>query len=246
MSTPGIWTSTVGRKVLASISGAMLMIFVLVHLVGNLTLFAGRDGALFNSYAHHLEALGPLLYVAEIGLILVLLLHVVMAVGVRIGQKLARPQNYSTYASKDGPSRQTLSSRSMLVTGLILLIFIPMHVWMFKYNAGTEFPTVDVNGTEMKDLYLVVLYAFKQPPKTWAYVVVMLLLGLHLRHGFWSAFQSLGVLAPKWVPAFFTVGLVFAVLLAGGFLAMPLYLLYFGPDPETLRNGVALAGFNFF
>jgi len=81
----------------------------------------------------------------------------------------------------------------------------------------------------------VVLYAFKDPVKAWAYAAVMFLLGFHLRHGFWSALQSLGAMSPKLSPVIYTVGLVFAVLMAAGFLALPLYLLYAGPNPETLR-----------
>jgi len=94
---------------------------------------------------------------------------------------------------------------------------------------------MDVHGKEMKDLYLVVLYAFKDPAKAWAYAIVMFLLGFHLRHGFWSSLQSLGAMSPKLSPLVYCAGLVFAVLMASGFLALPLYLLYFGPNPETLR-----------
>lgn len=242
MNKPNFWKSTVGRKALAAVTGIMLMGFIVIHLAGNLTLFVPDEGALFNSYAHHLEKLGPLLYVAEIGLILAFLVHIVMAVGVRKGQLDARPERYAVYASKKGPSKQTISSRSMLVTGILLLLFVPLHVWMFKYNQWQEMPRIDMGGEQVKDLYLVVLTSFKMPQKALAYVAVMLLLGLHLRHGFWSAFQSLGALAPKWVPAFYAAGLVIAILLAGGFILMPLYLWQFGPDPETLRAAVAMVG----
>ncbi|MCO5045837.1 MAG: succinate dehydrogenase cytochrome b subunit [Kiritimatiellae bacterium] len=238
MSKPQIWKSTVGKKVLASVSGLALVAFVIVHLIGNLTLFVGRDGKLFNSYAHHLESLGPLLYVAEVGLILIVVLHIATALGVRIGQRRARPQGYGVYGSKHGPSKQTLASRSMAITGVIILLFIPLHVWMFKFNAGRGFTDVDFDGHSVKDLYLVVLTAFKDPMKAWAYVGIMALLGLHLRHGFWSAFQSLGAFAPKRLPAFYAAGLICALLLAAGFIALPLYLLYCGPDPATLRGGV--------
>lgn len=242
MSKPSIWKSTIGHKVLAALTGIALMGFIVVHLLGNLTLFAPDNGALFNSYAHHLESLGPLLYVAEIGLLLIFLVHIVMAVGVRLGQLQARPERYEVTASKNGPSKQTLASRSMLITGIVLFLFIPLHVWMFKFNAGAKLPAIELHGKEVKDLYIVVLYAFKEPLKAWAYVAVMFLLGFHLRHGFWSSLQSLGALTPKWTPAVYCAGLVFALLLAGGFLALPLYLLYFGPDPETLRTGIAMMG----
>ncbi len=230
--------SSVGKKVLMALSGIALMLFLIVHLGGNLTLFAGRDGALFNSYAHHLESLGPLLYVAEAGLLAIFLLHVFTAFGVTLDKKRARPDGYAVTASKGGNSKLTAASKSMIYTGIILLLFIPLHIWMFKFNAGRGFTFVDLHGKEAKDLYLVVLYAFKDPAKAWAYAIVMFLLGFHLRHGFWSSLQSLGAMSPKLSPVVYTVGLVFAVLMAAGFLALPLYLLYFGPDPATLRTAV--------
>lgn len=230
--------SSVGKKVLMALSGIALMLFLIVHLGGNLTLFAGREGALFNSYAHHLESLGPLLYVAEAGLLAIFLLHVFTAFGVTLDKKRARPDGYAVTASKGGNSKLTAASKSMIYTGIILLLFIPLHIWMFKFNAGRGFTFVDLHGKEAKDLYLVVLYAFKDPAKAWAYAIVMFLLGFHLRHGFWSSLQSLGAMSPKLSPVVYTVGLVFAVLMAAGFLALPLYLLYFGPDPATLRTAV--------
>lgn len=227
--------SSVGKKVFMALSGIALMLFLIVHLGGNLTLFACDGGKLFNTYAHHLESLGPLLYVAEAGLLAIFLLHVVTAFGVVADKNNARPQGYAVTASKGGNSRMTVASRSMIYTGIILLLFIPLHVWMFKFNAGKGFTTMDLHGQEVKDLYLVVLYAFKDPVKAWAYAAVMFLLGFHLRHGFWSALQSLGAMSPKLSPVIYTVGLVFAVLMAAGFLALPLYMLYAGPNPETLR-----------
>lgn len=237
--------SSVGKKVFMALSGIALMLFLIVHLGGNLTLFACDAGALFNTYAHHLESLGPLLYVAEAGLLAIFLLHVFTAFGVVADKRSARPQGYAVTASKGGNSKLTAASKSMIYTGIILLLFIPLHVWMFKFNAGKGFTFMDVHGKEMKDLYLVVLYAFKDPAKAWAYAVVMFLLGFHLRHGFWSALQSLGAMSPKLSPLVYGAGLVFAVLMAAGFLALPLYLLYFGPNPETLRaaaEAVVLTG----
>jgi succinate dehydrogenase / fumarate reductase cytochrome b subunit len=230
--------SSVGKKVFMALSGIALMLFLIVHLGGNLTLFACDGGALFNSYAHHLESVGPLLYVAEAGLLAIFLLHVFTAFGVTLDKKRARPDAYAVTASKGGNSKMTVASKSMIYTGVILLLFIPLHIWMFKFNAGQGFTFMDVHGKEMKDLYLVVLYAFADPAKAWAYAAVMFLLGFHLRHGFWSSLQSLGAMSPKMSPVFYCVGLLFAVLMAAGFLALPLYLLYFGPDPATLRPAV--------
>lgn len=235
MSKPCFVGSTIGRKVIAAISGIALMLFIVVHLGGNLTLLIPDGGATFNSYAHHLASLGPLLWVARAGLLIFFLGHVVTAIGVRLDERRARPEGYAVTASKGGPSKQTWSSRSMLVTGLLILLFVPFHIWMFTLNQGTPHAMVDLHGTQVKDVYLAVVTAFKEPAKAWGYVVIMALLGFHLRHGFWSAFQSLGVLRPKWTPAIYTAAFVFAALMALGFIALPVYMLYCGPAPETLR-----------
>lgn len=224
MNTSHLWWSSVGKKLLNGLSGLMLIGFVCVHLAGNLTLLARDGGKLFNSYAHHLESLGPLLYAMEIGLIAVFLLHIGSAISVRLSQKEARPTPYAVAASKGGPSKQSLSSRSMLITGLLLAGFVVLHVKMFKY--GPVYETTLKDGTVVRDLYKLVVEEFSKPVVTWIYVAIMLMLGLHLRHGFWSALQSLGALKPKCSCCVYAAGLVFAILLAGGFLLLPLYFLY--------------------
>lgn len=224
MKTSNLWWSSVGKKLLNGLSGLMLIGFVCVHLAGNLTLFARDGGKLFNSYAHHLESLGPLLYAMEFGLIAVFLLHIASAVSVRLSQKEARPQAYAVAASKGGPSRQSLSSRSMLITGILLAGFVVLHVKMFKF--GAHYETTLKDGTVVRDLYKLVVEEFSKPVVTWAYVVIMAMLGLHLRHGFWSALQSLGALKPSCSRCVYAGGLLFAILLAGGFLLLPLYFLY--------------------
>ncbi|MCS6772155.1 MAG: succinate dehydrogenase cytochrome b subunit [Kiritimatiellae bacterium] len=235
MSKPCFLCSSVGRKVVAAISGIALMLFIVVHLAGNLTLLVPDQGATFNAYAHKLNSLGPLLWVARAGLLIFFLGHVITAIGVRLDERRLRPIGYELRASKGGPSKQTWSSRSMLITGLILLVFVPFHIWMFSLNQGAPHARVVQDGVEMKDVYLAVVKGFKDPVKAWGYVVVMVLLGFHLRHGFWSSLQSLGALSARWTPAIYAAGLVFALLMAIGFLILPLYILYAGPDPATLR-----------
>lgn len=228
MSGLKTWWSSVGKKLLNAVSGLALVAFICVHLAGNLTLFAPDHGKLFNSYAYHLESLRPLVLAAEAGLILVFLLHIVSALGVRLGGQAARPDGYAVSGTKGGPSRKTLSSRSMLVTGILLALFVAIHVWMFKFNAGRSFTMTDLHGRPVKDLYAVVLHGFKSAPIAFGYAAVMLMLGLHLRHGFWSALQSLGALKPQWSGAVYTLGMAFAILLAGGFFILPLWI-YFSP-----------------
>ena len=226
MNTMQLWWSSVGRKLLNGLSGLALLGFAVVHLAGNLTLFVRDNGVLFNTYAYKLHSLGPLLYAMEIGLIAFFLIHIVSAVSVRLSQRRGRPVGYAMAASKGGPSRQTMSSRSMLLTGILLGVFVVLHVKMFKY--GAHYTTTLPDGTTVRDLYTLVVESFKVQWITWAYVMTMFLLGLHLRHGFWSGLQSLGALTPKYATCIQRVGYVLSALMAIGFLLIPLYLCY-GP-----------------
>ena len=226
-------SSSVGKKLLNGLTGVLLLLFIVAHLAGNLTIFVGKDA--LNAYASATHSLGPLLIVIELALAGVFLLHAASAVSVWVDKRKARRTGYTTYASKGAPSRQTLASRSMIVTGLVLLAFLILHLWQFRF--GPDYVT-DLHGKPVWDLHRIVVETFKQPVWVGLYMAVMLLLGFHLRHGFWSALQSIGALNPKLRPLAFSAGLVFAVVIAGGFLALPLYVYLFAPDPMT--TGVAL------
>jgi len=220
------YSSTVGRKFLTGLAGILLVGFLVVHLGGNLTLLVSQG--LFNSYTHHLESLGIFLYAAEIVLLAIFLAHIVTALMVQLEKRRARPRGYAVNASKGGPSKKTLASRSMIVTGLVLLVFLPIHIWMFKFNQGRPSPSMTHDGKVIRDLYAIVVDAFRNPAIAWGYATVMFLLGFHLRHGFWSALQSMGALNRRLMPLVYALGLVVAILLAGGFIILPLWLHYSG------------------
>lgn len=230
--------SSVGKKVITGITGLALFGFVCVHLLGNLTIFIGPEA--FNSYAYFLEHLlhGWMIIAFEVGLILILLFHAVSTVYVAwTDKRRARPEGYRLAKNAGGASRKTLASRSMIITGPILLVFMILHVKMFKY---TDHPLIErPDGHHMKDFYTVVVDAFQQPLVVAFYVAVMILLGYHLRHGFWSAFQSLGLSNDRWLPLLNGLSLFFGIMLAIGFLILPLYL-FFLVDPATA--GAAMTG----
>ncbi len=103
---------------------------------------------------------------------------------------------------------------------LLLFVFIFLHIWMFKY--GPYYETV-VDGVKVRDLYKLVVVSFESLPTTAFYVISMIILGLHLRHGFWSAFQSLGVSHRIWTPVIYFIGTVCAIVFALGFIVMPVW-----------------------
>lgn len=229
-------SSSIGKKLLNGFTGALLLAFIVAHLAGNLTIFAGRDA--LNGYAATTHSLGPLLIVIEALLGLVFLLHAGSAIRVWLDGRGARRARNSRHASKGGPSKQSLASRSMIVTGLVLLLFLVIHLWQFRFGpTEAQGYVAPLGNREVWDLWRIVVETFKQPAWVAFYTAVMVLLGLHLRHGFWSAFQSIGLLGPGLRPLAYSAGLVFAVVVAAGFVALPLYVYLFVPAPTT---GLAL------
>ena len=211
--------STTGRKYVMALSGLALFGFLLTHVSANLLLLAPDQGRAFNLYAHGLAELGPLLYVAELGLLGLLALHVFTAARLQIGKRLARTQRYAVSARAGAPSRVTVASLSMAYTGLLLLAFLVLHIKGFKF--GTEY-TVTYDGVPVRDLKRLVVETYENPAWVGGYMAMMVVLGLHLRHGLWSAAQSMGLNHPKWQPLLEKAGLAAAVLMALGFFVIPI------------------------
>ena len=234
-SVLSLFNTSIGRTVITGLTGLGLVGFVLGHLAGNLTLFFGPEA--FNAYAHKLESLGPILYVIEIGLIAVFVFHIFYAIAVTIQNKGARKSKYVKTGTQGKPSRKNLSSQTMIYTGMVLAIFTVVHVWMFKFGPGMASGySYELHGEYTRDLYKLVVEWFHNPWVVLGYIAVTTLLGVHVRHGFWSAFQSLGIAHPKYTPLIYGAGVILAVLLALGFLALPVFVFFF-VKPATVTLG---------
>ncbi|MEM9116989.1 MAG: succinate dehydrogenase cytochrome b subunit [Cyanobacteria bacterium P01_F01_bin.56] len=217
-----VYYSPIGKKLITGVTGLGLATFVLVHMVGNLLLFAGHDA--YNAYAHHLESLGPLLWMVEAILVAVFLIHAIAGIHIFVGKLSARPDRYETYTSKGQPSLQSVSSRTMIVTGTVLATFLVLHLLNFKFG---HYYTTQLQGESVRDLARLVVAKFQNPVYAFGYSGVMLLLGLHLRHGVWSALQSLGLQTQAIRFTIYGLSLGFAIAIATGFMALPLTI-YWG------------------
>ncbi|NKB24857.1 MAG: succinate dehydrogenase [Kiritimatiellae bacterium] len=216
--------SSIGKKVVMAITGLALFFFLIIHLIGNLTLFSS-DPALFNGYAHKLHTLKPLVITAEIFLLAFFIMHIVSGVSVAIGKRKARPISYYKTASAGGASKKTISSSTMIITGIVILVFTVIHIKTFKYGPSiAEGYSIDFEGETVRDLHRLVVEKFSQLPYVLFYVLCMLFLGFHLRHAFWSAFQSLGIHHPRSTPVLYGMGLFCSILLATGFILLPLWI----------------------
>jgi len=208
-----VFSTSVGTKLLIGVTGFALVFYLIIHIAGNLTVFAGQ--AFFNKYAFTLES-NPLIPVIEIGLLLIALIHVYKTVRMFVGNQQARPVSYKQKKYAGKPSRKTFASSTMIFSGLWLVLFLIVHVPTFR----SEKYEWAAGG---RDLYRIEMEAFSNPLVVAFYVVSMLVVGSHLWHGSWSFLQSLGLDHPKWTPRFMTAGRVLAVAIAGGFIVIAIW-----------------------
>lgn len=218
-------TASIGRKFIMSISGLFLMVFICVHLGLNLLLIFDDSGELFNLGAHFM-ATNPLIKVMEPILGLGFIIHIVWSFMISYQNYKARPVKYATSSKTPTTS---WASRNMLVLGALVLVFLIIHLYNFffviKYQPD-QLSTIVVDGTEMHNTYALVAGLFKTNSLFCViYMLAGILLGLHLGHGFWSAFQTIGWNNKVWMKRLQVIGRIYATLVAIGFVLIPLYFL---------------------
>jgi succinate dehydrogenase / fumarate reductase, cytochrome b subunit len=215
-----VFSSSIGTKILIGLTGLALVVFLILHLAGNLLVFAGPGP--FNTYSHALIT-NPLVIPAEIGLAALFLVHIYKTVGNWITNRRARPDGYAEKRWAGTPSRKTLASTTMVYSGIVILVFLILHLRTFKFGAYYQ-----VADTGVRDLHRLVLEVFSHPAYVIFYVVAMGLVGLHLGHGISSAMQSLGAEHPRYTKRLLVAGYTFAVVIAAGFASIPLWVFLLG------------------
>lgn len=216
------FSSSIGSKFIIALTGLFLVIFLIAHLAGNLLFIAGP--AAFNEYSHKLVS-NPLVYVAELGLLVIFALHIVKTVGLVVGSYAARPQGYAKRRwakTKNSNSRKSVSSSTMIVTGTIMLLFVITHLVTFKFGPYYETP----DG--IRDIYRLQLAVFSNPGYVAFYIVAMGVILFHLWHGVTSAMQSFGINSAIWSPRLQWLGRGLAVALGLGFAILPVYTFIIG------------------
>lgn len=213
----GFFSSTIGKKYLMGLSGLIWAGFVFVHMAGNLTILISND--LYNQYGHAIVSNKPLLFATEAILIVALVAHVFLAINLTLQNKKAKGIQPS--AGTNGSKAVSFASKSMIVHGSILLVFIISHLVTFKF--GTYYETT-VNGVVMRDLAKLMTEVFAQPGYVIWYIVSLILLGTHLSHGFGSVFQSFGLLHPAYQNKIKLASCGYAVVVTLGFLSNPIAL----------------------
>ena len=202
------FSSSIGKKLLMAVTGLSFIGFLAAHLAGNLTIYAG--GTAFNAYAEKLHSLGPILTLFELGLLVFALIHVITGITLFFQNLKARSVPYQKDQAAGG---RTWSSVTMPYTGFIILGFVVFHLINFSFVDKTD-----------RTIFEIVRSAFANPVYMIIYVLVMIIVALHVRHGFWSAFQTLGANHPKYMPAMMALSVIVGLLIGFGFGLLPIYI----------------------
>ena len=213
------FTSSIGRKLIMSLTGLFLVIFLIVHLMGNLQLLINDEGEQFNLYAKFMTT-NPLIQFISIGNYFFILLHAVIGIGLWQKNRAARSSRYAVNST----STSSFSSRNMAWLGIIIFVFILIHLWQFWFQMKFgDLPLRTYGDTAgVKDLYVPVKAAFTNIAFVIFYVVCMVVIALHLWHGFQSGFQTLGLNHRKYTPVIKAVGALISILVPLGFAIIPI------------------------
>lgn len=211
------FSSSVGTKLLIGLTGFALFAYLILHLVGNALIFAGPE--VFNEYSHWLLS-NPLIIPIELGLLAIFLLHIYKAITNYLSNRAARPTGYTLKKFAGYTSRKSVASSTMIWSGLVIAAFVVVHVKQFKY--GAWYQTVSANP--IRDLARTEFEVFSHPLWVAFYFAATLIVGLHLRHGIASSFQSLGLDHPLYTRRLTIWGVVFAIIIGGGLACIPVWV----------------------
>lgn len=223
-------SSTVGIKFLVAVTGLIWVLFVTIHMLGNLQIYLGPEA--INSYAAFLKSKPGPLWVARVILLAALVVHVWGITKLTLANREARPIPYAVKKTV----RSTFSSRTMVMSGLVLLSFVIYHLLHFTLGVThpEHFRLEDAVGRH--DVYSMTVLGFQQPIVSIAYIVATLLLGLHLSHGISSLFQTMGLSRPWIAPLIERLGLVVTVIVVIGNVMIPLSALFGLIEPTQGAN----------
>ena len=214
-----MWSSSIGIKLVVAVTGCLMLLFVIGHMVGNLQIFLGQDA--LNTYAEKLRAFPALLWLVRLGLLAIALVHVVLTLYLALQNNQARPTPYR----RKEPIKATFSSRTTVVSGLVILAFVLYHLMHFTWRVTNPGYSVLADAQGRFDVYSMVILSFQNLYVSAAYVVAMLLLWYHLNHGVASVFQTLGWNTPRTRPLFEKLALVVATIIVAGNISIPVSIL---------------------
>jgi succinate dehydrogenase / fumarate reductase, cytochrome b subunit len=218
-----IFVSSIGKKLMMSLAGLFLVVFLVVHLAVNLMLVFSDSRELFNKSAYFMSN-NIVLKVTEIVLFAGFLLHMIFGVYIQMQNWFARPKRYA----KENFAQTSFFSKFMIHTAAIITVFLVIHLMDFYFKAKVfgQVPQVIYGGKDYHDLGILVIEKFHIPGYVIFNIACFLFLGFHLIHGFWSAFQTLGLDHWRYTPLIKALGIIYTVVITGGFIYIPIYIYF--------------------
>ena len=207
------YEASIGKKTLMAVTGSILVLYVIGHMIGNLQIYLGPEA--LNAYAEKLHSMGKLLWLVRGILLLSVIVHIVASVQLWLDNRAARPSGYV----KQAWVKASLASRTMIVTGPLLALFVVYHV--LHLTVGDFHP----NFNHELNVYHNVVTGFQNVPTSIAYIIAMAFLGYHVSHGAWSMFQSVGWNHPRYTPIIQKAAVILAILLFVGNISIPISVL---------------------
>lgn len=214
-----LWTfisSSIGKKLLMALSGLFFCSFLLVHLSGNMLMFISAEA--FNTYTSIMST-ASINKVMEVMMVLLFLTHITTSALLTIDNRAARPEKYTMDVSA---GKRTFMSSNMFITGSIVLIFVIVHLYNFKYGNWSNDPSA-LADPNVLSMYELVLVGFQDILFTLGYLIAVIVLGFHLNHAFQSAFQTLGINHKKYTPTIQKLGTLYSIIIALGFASFPVF-----------------------
>jgi succinate dehydrogenase / fumarate reductase cytochrome b subunit len=205
--------SSVGRKILMSLTGILMCLFLIEHLIGNLLLLKFDGGIAFDQYAHFMGG-NPIVRTLEVGLLLLFLIHILNGARIWLTNRRKREKKYEEYRLLDNTK---LASRMMNVSASFVFLFLVIHLERFWVPARFEDPA---------SIAALVYSTFRQPLYVSFYIFSLILLGYHLRHGFQSAFQTLGWRSSRYIGIIDFIAVLFWLVIPLGFALIPLAIYF--------------------
>jgi succinate dehydrogenase / fumarate reductase cytochrome b subunit len=219
-----LFASSIGKKLIMSLAGLFLIVFLVIHLSINLTLIFSDSRETFNKAAHFMSS-NVIIKILEIILFGGFFLHMFYGIYLQIKNWMARGRSYY----KANYSQTSYFSRFMIHTAVIIIVFLIIHLsdFYFKSKFFGEVPEVYYDGKTYHDLGILVIEKFKIPGFVIFYIASFLFLAFHLLHGFWSAFQTLGLDHKIYTPVIKSLGVIYTIVVTGGFITIPIYVYFF-------------------
>jgi len=229
----GFVSSSIGKKFFMSMTGLFLVVFLLVHLTANLALLLGADA--FNIVSHFMGT-NPIIQVMQPILAIGFIVHIIYASILTLQNQKARGTD--SYSKVVNSHQSSWASKNMYILGGLILSFLVLHIinlfWKLKVTGSPLLNEISVDGEMMENAYALVVGLFQDPQLGIVYSIVYALssiaLGFHLTHGFWSAFQTIGMSNDIWRKRWTVLGYMFAFAVGGGFAIIPIFLMLFGAN----------------